>query len=133
MAEGLLHYLALSNGLSVISLSAGTEKTHLRPLAIKAMEEIGIDISSQTSKTLDVYLHEPIDVVITVCDSANDSCPVFPRGKKRLHWSFPDPSKETGNEEDKLQVYREVRDAIHKRIEEELLNDLKDDNINITI
>ncbi|KAJ3119724.1 hypothetical protein HK098_005211 [Nowakowskiella sp. JEL0407] len=124
MAEGLLRYLALSNGISVISLSAGTEKTHVRPLAIKAMQEIGIDISSHTSKTLDVYLHEPIDVVITVCDSANDSCPVFTKGKKRLHWSFPDPSKAMGNEEDQLQVYREVRDAIRKRIEEELLSRL---------
>ncbi|KAJ3129750.1 hypothetical protein HK098_000119 [Nowakowskiella sp. JEL0407] len=121
MAEGLLRFLATSNGLSVISLSAGTEKTHVRPLAIKAMEEIGIDITSQTSKTLDVYLQETIDVVITVCDNANDTCPVFTKGKKRFHWSFPDPSRATGSEEDQLKVYGEVRDAIRKRIEEELL------------
>ncbi|KAI9333177.1 hypothetical protein DFJ73DRAFT_854631, partial [Zopfochytrium polystomum] len=91
------------------------------------MKELGVDISAtQHSKTLDVYLHrDDIDVIVTVCDAANDACPAFPRAKKatRLHWSFPDPSKATGTEEEQMTVYREVRDSIARRIREELLGD----------
>ncbi len=75
MAEGLLRHLA---GDHFEAMSAGTEATHVRPLAIRAMEEIGIDISGQESKTLDRYLHESFDYVITVCDDANEACPFFP-------------------------------------------------------
>ena len=85
------------------------------------MAELGIDISRQESKTLDRYLTEPFDAVITVCDHANEACPVFFGARERLHWSFPDPSRAQGTEQEQLAVYREVRDAIRERIERELL------------
>src|SRR5499427_10567435 len=96
MAEGLLRAL---DGVRFEAFSAGTEATHVRPLAIRAMAELGIDISGQESKTLDRYLSEPFDAVITVCDQANEVCPVFFGARKRLHWSFPDPGKAQGTEE----------------------------------
>ena len=85
------------------------------------MAELGIDIAGQESKTLERYLDEPFDAVITVCDDANEACPVFFGARQRLHWSFRDPSKAAGSEEQQLEVYREVRDAIRERIEHELL------------
>ena len=118
IAEGLLRHLA---GDRFEAHSAGTEATHVRPLAARAMAEIGADISGQESKTLDRYLREPFDYVVTVCDAANEACPVFPGAKERLHWSFPDPSRATGTEEERLGVFRAVRDEIRARIEEELL------------
>jgi arsenate reductase len=120
MAEGLLRHLA---GDRFEAASAGTEATGVRPLAIQAMAELGIDISQQQSKTLDQYLGQPFDAVITLCDEAAAACPVFPGGRERLHWPFPDPSLATGTEQEQLQVYREVRDAIRRRIEAELLAD----------
>ena len=119
MAEGLLRRLG---GERFEVFSAGTEATHVRPLAIRAMAEIGIDISGQQSKTLGRYLGEPFDDVITVCDAANEVCPIFPGAKQRRHWSFEDPSKATGSEDEQLAVYRHVRDEIRARIEEELLS-----------
>ena len=118
MAEGLLR--TISKG-EYEAFSAGTEATHVRPLAIEAMQELGIDISGQRSKILTEYLNQPFDYVITVCDAANESCPVFPGAKQRLHWSFPDPSKATGTPEEQLAVYRRVRDAIASRISQELM------------
>ena len=118
MAEGLLRALAPDQ---FEAFSAGTEATHVRPLAIKAMAELLIDISSQQSKTLDRYLNEPFDEVITVCDTAAEACPIFPGAAKHHHWSFPDPSKATGSEAEQLAVYRRVRDEIRARIEKELL------------
>jgi arsenate reductase len=119
MAEGLLRELG---GSLFAAFSAGTEATHVRPLAIRAMEEIGIDISGQQSKTLERYLDQRFDAVITVCDQANEACPVFFGATERLHWSFPDPSKATGKEDEQLAVYRQVRDAIRQRIEKELVS-----------
>ncbi len=118
MAEGLLRHLG---GERFEVFSAGTEATFVRPLAIRAMAEIGIDISGQQSKTLDRYLGEPFDDVITVCDAANETCPIFHGAKQRRHWSFEDPSRATGNEDEQLAVYRGVRDEIRARIEKELL------------
>ena len=118
MAEGLLRHLA---GDRFEAVSAGTEATHVRPLAIRAMEEVGVDISRQESKTLDRYLHEPFDHVITVCDDANEACPLFPGAANRLHWSFEDPSRAVGSEAERLEVFRSVRDRIRRRIEEELV------------
>ncbi|MBV9596911.1 MAG: arsenate reductase ArsC [Chloroflexi bacterium] len=118
MAEGLLRDLG---GDRFEPFSAGTEATQVRPLAIRAMAELGIDISGQESKTLDRYLNQPFDAVITVCDQANEACPVFFGARERLHWSFPDPSEAEGSQEQRLEVYRQVRDAIRERIEEELL------------
>jgi arsenate reductase (thioredoxin) len=117
MAEGLLRYLA---GDRFESHSAGTEATRVRPLAIRAMEEIGVDISGQESKTLERYQQEPFEYVITVCDDANEACPFFPGAQSRLHWPFKDPSKAEGSKEERLAVFREVRDGIRRRIEEDL-------------
>ena len=117
MAEGLLRSLG---GEHFKAFSAGTEATRVRPLAISAMNELGIDISRQESKTLDRYLGDQFDAVITICDDAAEACPVFPGAKQRLHWSFPDPSQAKGTEEEQLIVYRQVRDAIRQRIEQEL-------------
>ena len=118
MAEGLLRQLA---GDRFEVMSAGTEATHIRLLAIRAMDEIGIDISGQESKTLDRYLDEPFDYVITVCDDANEACPFFPGAANRLHWSFEDPSRIEGSEEERLAVFRSVRDRIRERIEDVLV------------
>lgn len=118
MAEGLLRGLA---GDRFEAFSAGTEATRVRPLAIRVMAEMGIDIAAQESKTLDRYLGQRFDAVITVCDQANEACPVFPGARTRLHWSFPDPSRATGTEEEQLTAYRAVRDAIRRRITQELL------------
>ncbi len=119
MAEGLLGHLA---GDRFEAHSAGTEATHLRPLAIRAMDEIGVDISVQESKTLERYLGEPFDYVITVCDDANEACPFFPGAKTRLHWSFEDPSQAYGTEDEQLAVFRRVQDEIRERIEQELVH-----------
>jgi arsenate reductase (thioredoxin) len=119
MAEGLLCHLA---GDRFEAMSAGTEATRVRPLAIRAMEEIGMDISGQESKTLDRFLGESFDHVITVCDDANEACPFFPGAANRLHWSFEDPSRAEGSEEDRLAIFRTVRDQIRERIEEELVS-----------
>jgi arsenate reductase len=118
MAEALLRELG---GDRFTVSSAGTVATAVRPLAVRAMAELGIDISQQESKTLDCYLGERFDVVITVCDQANESCPIFPGAARRLHWSFDDPSGATGDEAAQLAVYRRVRDEIRTRIEAELL------------
>ncbi len=119
MAEGLVRHLASER---FEAHSAGTEATHVRPLAIRAMDEIGIDVSDQESKTLDRYLGERFDYVITVCDEANEACPFFPGANNRLHWSFEDPSQATGSEEERLKVFQRVRDEIRERIEQELVN-----------
>ena len=98
MAEGLLGHLA---GDRFEPSSAGTEATYVKPEAIEAIEaidaieamhELGVDISGQVSETLDRYLGEPFDYVVTVCDEANEACPIFPGAKERLHWSLPNPS-----------------------------------------
>src|SRR5579859_5720933 len=98
--------------------SAGTEATQVRPLAIRAMAEAGIDISNQVSKTLERYLGQPWEYVVTVCDQVNQACPIFLGGRHRLHWSLPDPSQATGSEEQQLAVYRQVRDDLRTRIDD---------------
>lgn len=113
MAEGWLRHLA---GDRFEAHSAGTEATGVHPLAIRVMAEVGVDLSRQESKTLTRYLAEPWDDVITVCDRANDACPVFPGGKRRLHWSFPDPSTASGTDDERLATFRRVRDAIGERV-----------------
>jgi arsenate reductase len=109
MAEGLLRHLA---GDQYDVYSAGTEATFVRANAIEAMREIGIDISGQTSKTMETLLEQKFDYVVTVCDAANETCPVFPGGTKRMHWSLEDPSK--GD----LELFRRVRDQIRAKIRE---------------
>jgi arsenate reductase (thioredoxin) len=113
MAEGLLRKMA---GDEFEVFSAGTEQTNVRPLAIEAMREIGIDITGHRSKMLDEFAGENFDYVITVCDRANESCPIFPGTTERIHWSFDDPTAVTGTEEQKLRAFRTVRDAIQQRL-----------------
>ena len=117
MAEGLLRGMA---GDRFEVFSAGTEATRVRPEAISVMAEIGLDISAQESEALDRYLGKALDLVVTVCDDANETCPVFPGAKERLHWSFPEPSKAAGGCEERLRAFRDVRDEIRARIESEL-------------
>jgi arsenate reductase len=119
MAEGLLRHLG---GDRFEVMSAGTEATQVRPLAVRAMAEVGVDISGQESKTLKRYLGEPFNYVITVCDDANEACPYFPGAKNRLHWSLEDPSRAEGSEEERLAIFRRVRDEIREHIEQELVN-----------
>ena len=113
MAEGFLRALG---GDRVEVASAGTEATRVHPLAIQAMDELGIDLRGHTSKTLDQFLRERWDYVITVCDSANERCPVFPGRATRIHWSFDDPSAAPGSDAERLAVFRRVRDEIRARL-----------------
>jgi arsenate reductase (thioredoxin) len=108
-------------GERVEAMSAGSEATHVRPLAIRAMEEIGVDISEQESKTPDRYLQKTFDHVITVCDDANGACPFFPEAANRLHWSFKGSSKAEGTEAERLAIFRSVRDRMRERIEDDLV------------
>ena len=113
MAEGFLRQLA---GDRFEVASAGTEATRVHPLAIRAMRDVGVDISLHTSKTVNSLLDRPWDYVITVCDSANERCPLFHGRTTRLHWSFDDPSQATGIEDERLETFRRVRDEIQTRL-----------------
>jgi arsenate reductase (thioredoxin) len=115
MAEGLLRKMA---GDRVDVFSAGTVATRVHPLAIKTMWEIGIDIFGHRSKTSDEFSGQPFDYVLTVCDSAKESCPIFPGKDERIHWSFDDPAAAEGDEASRLAVFRRVRDEIRARLEE---------------
>jgi len=115
MAEGLLRHLA--EGRFEVA-SAGVAPSHVRPEAIEVMRELGLDISSQRSKSVDEFLGQEFDYVITVCDNANEQCPVFPGKTKRIHWSFADPAAEQGGYSTRLAVFRRVRDEISKRLQE---------------
>ena len=113
MAEALLR---AQGGNDYQVFSAGTEQTRVHPLAIQAMKEIGVDISGQESKTLNRFLLSQFDYVITVCDQANETCPIFPGAPERIHWSFEDPSKATGTDEQRLHAFRKIRDDIAGRL-----------------
>lgn len=114
MAEGLLRAAA---GDRYEALSAGTEATRVRPEAIAAMRELGIDISAQTSKTLEPFLGQPIDWLITVCDQAREACPTLPGVANQLHWSVEDPAATEGSDEERLAAFRVARDDLSARIE----------------
>lgn len=113
MAEGLLRHLV---GDAMDVHSAGSVPSRVHPLALQAMAARGLDISHQRSKHLDEFRSEPLDYVITVCDSAAESCPLFPGPAQRLHWSFPDPSAATGSEAERLATFVAVRDAIEQQL-----------------
>jgi arsenate reductase len=113
MAEGLLRHLA---GDEFESFSAGVAPTSVRPEAIEALAEIGIDLSNHRSKSVDEFLGQEFDLVITVCDNANEHCPVFPAETKRIHWSFEDPAAVEGNHDLRLAAFRKVRDQIAERL-----------------
>ena len=111
MAEGVLrHY----GGERFEVFSAGTEPSKVNETAVQVMREIGIDISGHRSKSVNEFLGQPFDAVITVCDSANEDCPIFPDGR-RLHWSFPDPPHGQEVTEPVLREFRKVRDMIHEK------------------
>ena len=109
MAEGLLRH---DGGAAFEVASAGTKPSYVRPEAIAAMYEIGIDISGHRSKSVDEFTGQGFDYVITVCDNAKESCPVFPTATKRIHWSLDDPAAAQGTEEQRLAEFRRVRDQL---------------------
>ena len=113
MAEGLLRH---DGGERFEVSSAGTEPGGLNPLAVRAMSEIGMDISAHRSKSVDEFRGQEFDYVITVCDRANENCPVFPGHTKRIHWSFEDPAAAVGDEAARLSVFRRVRDEIREHL-----------------
>jgi arsenate reductase len=113
MAEGLLRYFG--NGKFEV-YSAGTNPSFVHPLAIEAMSEIGIDISWHRSKSVMEFIGQSFDYVITVCDKAKESCPTFPGDVKRIHWSFEDPAEAIGTKEERMRVFRKVRDRIKEHI-----------------
>lgn len=112
MAEGLLRHLA---GDRFEVFSAGSKPSVVNPYAIRAMSARGIDISEQRSKHLSEYLDQPFDYVITVCDNAAETCPVFPGRAQRIHWSFPDPAAAQGSDADILASFVRVRDDLEAR------------------
>ena len=113
MAEGWLRHLA---GDQIDVVSAGTHPVGLNPYAVSAMHEIGIDISSHMSERVDPYLEQQFDYVITVCDRAQETCPIFPGAGSLLHWSFEDPAKAKGTYEEQMLVFRKIRDQIGDHI-----------------
>jgi len=113
MAEGLFRHHA---GSTYEVHSAGTDPSTVNPLAIKAMSDIGIDITHQHSKNVSEYLNRPFDLVITVCDNAKESCPFFPGPVQRMHWPFDDPGEAVGPESERMKVFTRVRDEIRSRI-----------------
>jgi arsenate reductase len=110
LAEGILRASAgdLINVASAGSKPAG----YVHPLAVQVMQEIGMDISQHRSKHLNDFLSQPVETVITVCGNADQACPMFPSQMNRYHWGFDDPAHATGSDEEKLRVFRRVRDEI---------------------
>jgi arsenate reductase len=119
MAEGMLRAWA---GERYEAASAGTETSEVRPLAIRAMAEIGIDISGHSSKVVTEFQDQWFDDAVTVCDDAKEACPYFPTAHRQVHWSFDDPAGATGTEDEQLAVFRRVRDEIASSIRAEYLD-----------
>ncbi len=113
MAEGLFRQIG---GDRYEVFSAGTKPSLVRSEAIAVMREIDIDISSHRSKSVGEFAPQELDLVITVCENAKESCPVFPGGTQRLHWPFEDPAVVTGSEEQRIAAFRSIRDRIQARI-----------------
>lgn len=115
MAEGFLRALGADRfeGFSAGAKPAG----HVHPLAIQVMQELDIDISGHTSKSLAVFDGQKFDYLITVCDNAREACPTYAGAAQQIHWSFDDPARATGTDEQKLNVFRRVRDEIRQRIQ----------------
>jgi arsenate reductase len=115
MAEGWLRRLGDGR---VEAFSAGTHPAAaVNPLAVRAMGEVGIDLGDQRPKSIERYLAERFDYVITVCDDAAEECPIFPGPARRIHWSFPDPAKTEGDEAARLAAFRRIRDGLRERLE----------------
>ena len=115
LAEGILR--AAGNDLFRVASAGSKPAGYVHPLAIKAMEEIGIDISGHHSKHLSEFLNESVETVITVCGNADQACPMFPGQVNRHHWGFDDPAHASGSEEEQLTVFRRVRDEIRRVFE----------------
>jgi arsenate reductase len=113
MAEGLLRH---DGGDRFEVSSAGTKPSRVRPEAVEVMRELGIDISGHRSKSVDEFSRQEFDYVITVCDNANESCPVFPGRTRRIHWGFEDPAAVEGDEATRVTVFRRVRDEIREKL-----------------
>lgn len=113
MAEALLRHLG---GNRFDAHSAGLDPKGMNPLTVEALAEIGLDTKGQSSKSLQIYLGQKFDHVITVCDHANEKCPAWPGKTQRHHWSFEDPAAATGTHEEQLKVFRKIRDQISARI-----------------
>lgn len=113
MAEALLRHLG---GNRFEAHSAGLDPKGMNPLTVEALAEIGLDTKGQSSKSLQIYLGQTFDHVITVCDHANEKCPAWPGKTQRHHWSFEDPAAATGTHEEQLKVFRKIRDQISARI-----------------
>lgn len=118
MAEGLLRAWA---GERFEAHSAGTAATEVRPLAVEAMRELGIDISGQHSKAVTDYAGQSFDYAVTTCADDREACPYFPDARRQVHWAFDDPSAATGTDAERLAAFRRVRDEIGARIRSELL------------
>jgi arsenate reductase len=115
LAEGILRQAL---GAEYAVASAGSKPAgYVHPLGIKAMAEIGIDISAHTSKHMDEFLKQNVETVITVCGNADQACPMFPGQLNRHHWGFDDPAHATGTEEEIMTVFRRVRDEIRRVFE----------------
>lgn len=114
MAEGLLRQLS---GKEVEVASAGIDPSFVRPEAIEAMRESGIDISGHRSKSIDEFTGQAFDYVITVCDNANQQCPMFPGACRRIHWSIEDPAAVAGDETTRLEAFRAARDELSERLD----------------
>jgi arsenate reductase len=113
IAEGFLRHMA---GDKFQVYSAGIKPTQINPLAIKVMAEVGVDISEHRSKSAMEFIGQEFDYVVTVCDNAKQTCPVFPGHYEKLHWSLDDPAEAEGSEEDKLRVFRKIRDKIKDNV-----------------
>ena len=113
MAEALLRNIA---GDRYEVASAGTEATRVHPMAVDIMAGRGMSLETHSSKTLQPFLSQDWDYVITVCDDGNEACPVFPGGKQRLHWSLPDPSSVQGSEEQRRKAFEQAARSIEKRL-----------------
>ena len=110
LAEGFLR--AAAQGRFRVASAGSKPAGYVHPLAIRVMNEVGIDLQHHSSKHLSEFLHQPVETVITVCGNADQACPVFPGQVNRHHWPFLDPAHATGSEEEQLQVFRSVRDEI---------------------
>ena len=115
MAEGLLRF---AGGDVVDVSSAGTKPQSINADAIAAMKEMGIDISAQKSKSMQQFVNESFDYVVTLCDDAKESCPVFPGQAKRLHWRLPDPATAKGSAAKRMKVFREIREQLSVHIDD---------------
>ena len=113
MAEGWLRHLA---GDRYNVFSAGVKPAGLNPDAVRVMKEVGIDISGHRSKNVAEFLEREFSYVVTVCDSAKESCPLFPGTLRSLHWSLEDPASATGTQEARLKIFRRVRDEIKQHV-----------------